>query len=216
VEQWQRELFNRVLESIPKIRRAYDRDQVLELFGAIFDVEYPSGLFRDQMAKEDADVIDHARGLAKLKAAAFVEKNLNDWFDAIVLILVMIGRREGEMQMFEYIAEEGLIPKDTHHHSVSGYKRSAKLLTAALINHLDLSKNKGGRRKDEALMNAIEAAFADLSRSEVTVGQEGIENYLRRKTGKAITYEAAGKRLNRKGKTVSAAKGKKRKSRKGK
>jgi hypothetical protein len=48
----------------------------------------------------------------------------------------------------------------------------------------------------------------------VKVSQEGIENYLRRKTGKAISLEAARKRLDRKGKSLSEAKGKKRKGRK--
>jgi hypothetical protein len=209
VEHWREQLWKNVHRDVGQIRTRYDKSQVRGLLSAIFDVEYPPDLFRDHLSKEAGEEMEQAKRRAVDKAAAFVEKHFSDGAGMILLLLVMIGKNEGEWAMPEYLS---MTPPKIYH-NVRGYKRWACLLMTKFIDYLRLGKNKGGRRKDE-LTSAIEAALAELSQSEVKVSQEGIENYLRRKTGKAISLEAARKRLDRKGKSLSEAKGKKRKGRK--
>lgn len=214
MESFEEKLFGNLLRSLPLIKPSYDKDEMLGLMGGLFDVLYPSALFRDRLPEAEANKVIRAKIRAAYKAAAFVEKNFHDWAGVVLLLLVMIGKREAEMAMIEEVTKDSHVPAPKEHHNIREYKRSACSLMNKLIDHSRLSRHKGGRPGNESVTKAIESALSELMRSEVEVSQEGIESYLRRKTGKQLTLEAARKRLSRKGKTLSEAKGKKRKSRK--
>jgi hypothetical protein len=206
IRDFQKKIFDRLIADIGQVSVGYSREQVRGLLRTLFDSNWPSDLFREKLPEDMANAAILLKGRAATTAANFVDKNLRLWFEIALLLLIMIGKREGEVQMINAF---GITPKDRH--GIRGYKQSAHFLVGALIDHLRLPKNKGGRPRDEELTRKIEAAFSALEISDEETCQEIISNILLRKTGKPIKPDTARKRLNRKGKTLS---GKKRKSRK--
>jgi hypothetical protein len=202
-----------ILPGVSKINAGYDRLQMRALLAEYFERKYPMAFFRDQMPSDRADKVIRARVRAEDKAAKFIDANFRNWLDSILLLLFTIGAQAGEIAFVEEAVGDA-IPARLRNHNVRGYKKSANRIMNALIDSLGLSKNKGGRRGDDALTIKIENALAELAKSDEEIGQEQIESYLSRITGKQVTIGGARKRLNRKGKTLSGAKGKERKSRK--
>jgi hypothetical protein len=208
-----REIFNATLSFIQRTEADYNKARIRALLQGLFEDKYPAAVLDARLSKEDAEKWERAKKRGADEAAKFVENNFRYWLDAVLLLLVRIGWDVGVLALAEELVPLDEIPMRFRHYNVRAYKRMAQRL-ARLIDLAQLPKDKGGRPGDEETTDLIESAYADLARSEEEVGQEEIENYLRRKTGKSVSQEAARKRLIRKGKTVSEAKGKERKPRK--
>lgn len=214
MESWEKELADAILDAIAQMGITYDKAPMFRICVALFDLAYPSDVLREYLPQDLANKVIRAKINARHEAGGFVGKSFVDWASMILLLLLIIGKREGEKRMLEDVPKNDSAPTPKFYHNIRSYKKWGHFFIDKLIDDLQLSKNKGGRKVDRAKTKALDAAFFDLLRSEVEVSQEGIESYLKRKIGEQVKLDTVRKRLNRKGKTLSEAKGAKRKSRK--